>query len=233
MLSVILPVYNEADKLGKNVLKLKEFLESLDKNYEIIIAEDGSTDGSDKIAEILAKDKKIFHIHSDKKLGKGGSLKNASRHVKGNYVVYMDADLATDLKYLKDLIRFLKEYDVVVGSRYLKRSKASRTLKRFLLSKVYHFFVKVFFPDLKLTDTECGFKGFNRDVFLTLNKEIRNDGWSWDLEFLVKAKKRGLTIKEIPITWKEGENTKMNLFRDSLSQFFEIIRIKLGVKIGR
>ena len=233
MLSAILPVYNEADKLGRNVLKLKEFLESLDKNYEIIIAEDGSTDGSDKIAEILAKDKKIFHIHSDKKLGKGGSLKHASLYVRGDYVVYMDADMATDLKSVKDVVRFLKEYDVVVGSRYLKGSKISRSLKRFLLSKIYHFFVKVFFPGLKLTDTECGFKGFKRDVFVNLNKGIRNNGWSWDLEFLVKAKKRGLSIKEIPVKWEEGKDTKMNLFRDSISQFFGIIRIKLGVKIGR
>ncbi len=226
MISFILPVYNEANKLKRNVVRLKNFLDSLKINYEIIIAEDGSTDGSDKIAERLMKDKKTIHIHSDKKLGKGGALKHASLYVRGDHVVYMDADLATDLKYLKDLIRFLKEYDLVIGSRYLKRSKASRILKRFLLSKIYHFFVKVFFPDLKLTDTECGFKGFKRDVFVNLNKGIRNNGWSWDLEFLVKAKKRGLSIKEIPVKWEEGKDTKMNLFRDSISQFFEILKIK-------
>ncbi|MCK4496639.1 MAG: glycosyltransferase [Candidatus Aenigmarchaeota archaeon] len=229
MISFILPVYNEADKLKRNVIRLKNFLDSLNINYEIIIAEDGSTDGSDRIAEGLSSDKKIVHIHSDKRLGKGGSLKNASSYVRGDYVIYMDADLATGLKHLKDVISFLKEYDVVIGSRYLKGSRASRTLKRFLLSKVYHFFVKFFFPGLKLTDTECGFKGFKRDVFLNLNKHVRNNGWSWDLEFLVKAKKYGLRIKEIPVSWKEGEDTKFNLFSDSLSQFLEILKIKFEI----
>lgn len=226
MISFILPVYNESDKLEGNVMKLENFLGSLNINYEIIIAEDGSTDGSDKIAERLSKDKKIIHVHSDERLGKGGSLKNAGPYVRGNYVICMDVDLATNLKHVKDVIRFLREYDVVIGSRYLKGSKTSRTLKRFLLSKIYHSFVKLFFPSLKLTDTECGFKGFKKEIFVNLNKQVRNNEWSWDLEFLVKAKKHGFKIKEIPIVWKEGETTKMNLFRDSLSQFLEILKIK-------
>ena len=230
MISFILPVYNEADKLERNVNKLKHFLDSLGIDYEIIIAEDGSTDGSDRIAERLARDRRIIHIHSDKKLGKGGSLKNASSYVRGEYVIYMDADLATDLKHVKDVIKFLKEYDVVIGSRYLKRSKISRTLKRFLLSKIYHFFVRLFFPSLGLTDTECGFKGFKKEVFVNLNRKVRNSGWSWDLEFLVKSRKMGLKIKEIPVCWREGKETKMNLFRDSLSQFFEIVRIRGEVR---
>lgn len=227
MISYILPVYNEADKLEKNVNELKDFLDSLDGNYEIIISEDGSTDGSDRIAERLSRNEKIVHVHSDERLGKGGSLKNAAPRVRGNHVIFMDADLATDLKHLKDIIRFLREYDVVIGSRYLKESRASRTLKRFSLSKVYHLFVRLFFPGLKLTDTKCGFKGFRKDVFVNLNKQVRNNGWSWDLEFLVKARKQGLRIREIPVSWKEGETTKINLFRDSISQFFEIIIIKL------
>jgi len=229
MISYILPVYNEADKLERNVTKLKNFLNSLDRNYEIIIAEDGSTDGSDRISERLSRDERIVHIHSDKKLGKGGSLKNAAPYVRGDYVIYMDADLATDLKNLKDLLRFLKEYDVVIGSRCLESSKISRTLKRFLLSKVYHFFVKLFFPGLKLTDTKCGFKGFKKGVFENLNKDVRNNDWSWDLEFLVKAKKQDFKIKEIPISWKEGEDTKVNLIRDGFSQFLEILKIKFEV----
>ncbi len=211
--------------------KLKNFLDSLKIDYEIIIAEDGSTDGSDKIAERLSRDKKIVHVHSNKKLGKGGSLKNAVSFVKGD-VIYMDVDLATGIENVKDVMRFLEEYDVVIGSRYLKSSETSRTLKRFLLSKIYHFFVRMFFPGLGLTDTECGFKGFKRKVFVNLNKQIRNSEWSWDLEFLVRAKNKGYSIKEIAVKWKEGKETKMNLFRDSLSQFFEIIRIKLEVTIG-
>lgn len=232
MISLILPVYNEADKLERNVNKTRDFLNSLNINYEIIIAEDGSTDGSDKISEKLSRDKKIIYVHSDKKLGKGGSLKNAAPHVRGNRVIYMDADLATDLKHLKDVIKFLKKYDVVIGSRYFKGSKSSRSMKRLLLSKVYHFFIKLFFPGLKLTDTKCGFKGFKRDVFVNLNKHIRHNGWSWDLEFLVKAKKRGFRIKEIPVDWKEGKDTKVSLFVNSLSQFVDIIRIKLELTVN-
>lgn len=229
MISYILPVYNEADKLERNVTKLENFLDSFDRNYEIIIAEDGSTDGSDRISERLSRDGKIVHAHSDKKLGKGGSLKNAAPYVRGDYVIFMDADLATNLKCVKDVVKFLKEYDVVIGSRYLKGSKTSRTLKRFLLSKVYHSFVKLLFPGLKLTDAKCGFKGFKGEIFVNLNKQIRNNGWDWDLEFLVKAKRRGYKIKEIPVSWKEGEDTKVNLFRDSLSQFLGILKIKFEV----
>ncbi len=225
-ISVILPVFNESDKLETSVFRLRMYLDSLNTEYEIIIAEDGSTDGSDKIAKRLAERDVIIHIHSDERLGRGGALKRAGKLVRGEYIIYMDADLATESRYIGIMIKHLRRYKIVIGSRYHNHSNASRSVKRLFLSRIYHSIVRIMFPSLRLSDTECGFKGFRRGVFLSINRQVRNNGWSWDLEFLARAKRRGLKIKEIPITWKEGRTTTVNIIRDSLSQFLEIFRIK-------
>lgn len=227
MISFILPVYNEADRLERNVARVKNHLDSLGISYEIIIAEDGSTDGSEGVAARLAKSGDVVHLHHKERLGRGGALKRAGLIAGGEYIIYMDIDLAADVRHIGDMLRHLKRYDIVTGSRYHKGSVAERSLQRLVLSKAYHFMVRLVFPSLRLSDTECGFKGFRRGVFILLNRSVRNSGWSWDLEFLVRARRTNLNIREMPVTWRECRTTRVNIIRDSMSQFLEIFRIKV------
>ena len=139
MVSVVLPAYNEADKLEGAVTKISQALKETGYRYEIIIAEDGSTDGTAERAEELAqKFPYVKHIHREKRLGRGTALNNAFRQCSGEVLVYMDLDLATDLKSLKPLVDAItvEGYDLSTGSRMLPESKVERSLRRRLAQKV-------------------------------------------------------------------------------------------------
>jgi len=229
MLSLVFPVYNEEKNLEKNMIKTMEFLNKLKTGYEIIIAEDGSTDRTYEIGLRLSKKyKNIRVLHSSIKLGRGKALKRAFFLAKGKYVGYMDIDLATDLKSLKDLIRYVKKYDVVTGSRYLKNSKIKRTHKRIFLSWSYNFLARLLFNS-RIHDHQCGFKAFKKKVVVRLNKLSNADHWFWDTEILILAQKYGYSVREFPVSWKESRKTKVNVFGDSLNMFINLIKLRMKI----
>ncbi|MEM2736685.1 MAG: glycosyltransferase family 2 protein [Thermoproteota archaeon] len=226
--SVILPAYNEAARIEQAVEAIIETLRDISSHYEIIIAEDGSTDGTDKIASRLsAKYPFIIHIHSDKRLGKGRALTQAFKRSRGEILVYMDVDLATNLKYLKDLIQVVREgYDFATGSRYLQESKIKRSLLRLIASRIYNSIMRLLFKT-GIKDHQCGFKAFNRSSLLKIIDQVKAEHWFWDTEILVKASRKGFKIKEIPVEWVEGKTTKVRLLKDSIVMFTQALRLWL------
>ncbi len=140
--SVVLPAYNEVDKLEGAVTKVSQALKDSGYSFEIVIAEDGSTDGTtERSEEIAQKYTYVKHIHREKRLGRGTALNNAFKQCGGEVFVYMDLDLATDLKYLKPLVDAItvEGYDFSTGSRMLPESKVERSLSRSISSKSYNF----------------------------------------------------------------------------------------------
>ncbi|RLI79007.1 glycosyltransferase family 2 protein [Archaeoglobales archaeon] len=223
--SVVLPAYNEAKRIENAIKKTEETLKEIGCDYEIIVAEDGSTDGTDKIVQKLVNDR-IKHLHSDERLGRGKALMNAFEKANGDVVVYIDVDLATDIKHLKELINTIQiGYDVATGSRLLRESKAKRSFERELYSKVYNFLVRLFLKS-KIRDHQCGFKAFRRDVVLELGKKAKDNHWFWDTEILVLAQRSGYKVKEIPVEWREGEDTKVKR-SDVLYMFSSILKMWL------
>jgi len=228
MITVIVPAYNEAKTIEKAVSSISQKLREMKVKYRIIIAEDGSTDGTYDIAQGIAKnDEHVKISHSNKKLGRGLALKNCNKLVKGKFVIYMDADLSTKLNSLDLMIKELEYNDVVVGSRYIRGSKYKRSPLRLLLSKVFNFIRMVLFPELKIKDCQCGFKGFKKSVFIELNKKTKSNGWFWDTELLIRADKEGIKIKEIPIMWKENKRTSVRLVKDISELLWGLIKLKL------
>ena len=123
MISVILPVYNEEGYVGRNTPLILRELKKIDKSCEIIIVEE-SSDNTPAIAENLAKNyKSIRHCHFDKRLGKGKAIENGIKISCGDKIIFMDIDLSVDLSALSTLIKMLDTYDVVIGSRYHRKSK--------------------------------------------------------------------------------------------------------------
>ncbi len=224
--SVILPAYNEAERLEKTVKVVKDHLERLGYDYEIIIAEDGSTDGTDEIARRLAEeDDRIVHLHSDERLGRGRALTNAIKNAKGDIVAYIDVDLSTDMSHFKELIKAVEEgYDVVTGSRLMKESRTERPFKRDIASKVYNFLVRLMLGS-KLRDHQCGFKAFRKSSVLPLLDKVKDNHWFWDTELLVLAQREGLKVKEIPVRWRQGRDTKVRFRRDVVYMFSQILRM--------
>jgi glycosyltransferase involved in cell wall biosynthesis len=234
VVSVVLPAYNEADKLEPAVSKISAALNEIGYPYEIVIAEDGSTDGTDQRAdELEQKYSFVRHIHREKRLGRGTALNNAFKQCRSEVFVYMDLDLATDLKALKPLIQAItvEGYDFSTGSRLLPQSKVERSLRRDLSSKTFNFLVRHMLGS-KVHDHQCGFKAFKREPTMLLLNEVEATHWFWDTEILVRAHRHGFKIKEIPVEWKSGAGTKVNLFKDSYSMFKQIVKLwwKLKVK---
>lgn len=226
-ISIVFPAYNEANALERTIKKVINTLESFTDSYEIIIAEDGSTDGTDKIAEQLAKkNSHIKHIHRQKRLGRGTALKNSFKQSNGKTLVYMDLDLSTDLIHLKELIESIsvQGFDLATGSRLLSKSKVSRSWTRNIASSSYNFIVRKLLGS-KVKDHQCGFKSFRREPLLDLLDEVDATHWFWDTEILVRANRKGYKIKEIPVLWKSGRDTKVRLLKDSLNMFWQAVSL--------
>jgi glycosyltransferase involved in cell wall biosynthesis len=226
--SVVLPAYNEVDLLDVAVEKISQALKESGYSFEIIIAEDGSTDGTAERSEELSKKYScVKHIHREKRLGRGTALKNAFKQSNGEVLVYMDLDLSTDLKSLKPLIDAItiEGYDLSTGSRMLPESKVERSLRRSTSSKTYNFLVRHMLGS-KLRDHQCGFKAFEREPVIQLLDEVEATHWFWDTEILVRASRRGYKIKEIPVEWKSGKETKVNLFKDSWNMFTHVVKLR-------
>jgi glycosyltransferase involved in cell wall biosynthesis len=225
--SVVFPAYNERDYLESAVEKVTKALDEFAHSYEIIIAEDGSTDGTAERSEELSRRYPyVKHIHGEKRLGRGTALNNAFRLSSGQVLVYMDLDLATELKHLKPLVEAIsvEGYDFATGSRMLPESKVERSLRRKISSKFYNFLVRSILGS-KLRDHQCGFKAFTREPTLQLIGEVSARHWFWDTEILVRAARKGYRIKEIPVTWKSGRKTKVNLFKDSYKMGKQVLKL--------
>ena len=225
--SVVFPAYNEADSLEAAVDEVTQALNEFTRSYEIIIAEDGSTDGTDKLAAALAeKYPFVKHIHGEKRLGRGAALKNAFKQSNGEVLVYMDLDLATDLKHLKALVEAVASegYDFATGSRMLPESNVKRSGTRNIASKTYNFMVRAVLGS-KVKDHQCGFKAFRREPLMQLLDEVEAKHWFWDTEILVRAYRKGYKIKEIPVSWKGGRETKVRLLQDSFNMGWQILSL--------
>lgn len=230
LISIILPAYNEAKILERNAVFLRGFMKKYYQEFEIIIGNDGSRDSTFEVARRLSSEyPEIKAIGYKMNRGRGNILKYASRFVKGNKVMFIDVDLPTalDIEKLKIMLDSLEKYDISVASRYLPASNIRRKPIRAFLSAGYKVLVRIAFPYLRMSDSQCGCKAFRRNVFAELNKRIKNKRWSWDLEMFINAHKLGYNVKEIPITWKEEGKSSINIMFDPIEQIVDLIKLRL------
>ncbi|MEA1907470.1 MAG: dolichyl-phosphate beta-glucosyltransferase [Euryarchaeota archaeon] len=225
--SLVLPAYNEAERLNAAVTKTAGVLCKITSSFEIIIAEDGASDGTDKIAESLASEYPyVVHIHSDERLGRGTALNRAFKSAHGDILVYIDVDLATDMLHLSELIEQIRSgYDLATGSRMMPESDAVRSAKRGIASNGFNFLVRTILGS-KLYDHQCGFKAFNRRALLDLLDQVRDEHWFWDTEILVRAQRAGYTVAEFPIRWRPGSSTKVDMTRDVVGMGLAILKLR-------
>lgn len=228
-LSIVVPAYNEAFMLRQNVETMEKVVSQITNSYEIIIAEDGGTDETARIAnEISNNCSKVVHLHSDHRLGKGLALKRALRASKGRVFVFMDADLSTSLDHLHDVVKLVENgYDMVLGSRHVRGAYVKRPFSRDIASRAYNFLVKLLFWD-NVSDHQCGFKGFDHQAVKCIMEEITENGFLFDTELVVRMKQRKLRIIEIPVKWAEPENriSKFNLLVDGIRMGLGIVKLR-------
>jgi glycosyltransferase involved in cell wall biosynthesis len=224
--SIVLPAYNEAKRMEDTVERTAAALREISTSFEIIIAEDGSKDGTDRICESLAKKYDfVKHLHSNERQGRGRALNRAFRSSKGEILGYIDVDLATDMKHLLELIQSIRDgYDFATGSRMLPQSDVKRPFKRGFASKGFNFLTRLMLGS-KLYDHQCGFKSFRREALFALMDKIKDTHWFWDTELFVRAQRAGYKVKEFPVEWRQGGTTKVNLVKDVFGMGSQIFRL--------
>ena len=212
MIVVTVPACNESKNLRKCVEMLLKVTPRLGEDFHILIAEDGSTDGTDIIAQELERMyTQVTHLHSPQKLGKGLALKQAFNTVEGDIYAFIDCDLATNMKFFPQLINSIKEgNDLALGSRYMEGAKVHRTVLRDLSSRVYNRLIRMLFKD-NVLDHQIGFKAFSNRLIKDILNECNSTGWFWDTEILIRSIYNNYKIIEFPVEWKEKKNNKGSL----------------------
>jgi len=214
LIVVTVPAYNESRFLEKCVEKLLAETSLLNDDFRIVIAEDGSTDGTDEIARNLELlHPRVVHLHSYKRLGRGAALKNAWNKVKGDVYLFVDCDLATDMMYYPRLIGAIMEgHDLAIGSRHVAGATVRRPLLRELASRVYNLLVRVMFRD-GVRDHQLGFKAFSSQLITDLLEKCESNDWFWDTEIIVRSVRYGYRWLEFPVEWEEKKTKKTRIKR--------------------
>ncbi|HJJ42405.1 MAG TPA: glycosyltransferase family 2 protein [Methanocorpusculum sp.] len=225
LITAVIPVYNDIESLKTAIPKSISALEKFGRDFEIIIAEDGSTDGSREFAEEYGKkDSRVRLLHSDERQGRGRALNRALSEAKGDIFCYYDVDLATDIKHLPELIsRIENGADVSTGSRLMKNSDIKRSGDREIASRGYNFLVRMFLKS-KLHDHQCGFKAYKTEVLKNLVQKIQAPHWFWDTESLILAQRAGCRVEEFPVVWTQGPGTTVK-FKDVYNMGMDILKL--------
>jgi glycosyltransferase involved in cell wall biosynthesis len=232
-ISIVIPVHNDYHALEKAIPFSIDQLQRLGLNFELIIAEDGSTDGSRELAERWARsDHRICLLHGDERMGRGKALARSFKTARGKVICYYDADLATPLKHLPDMINaILGSSDIATGSRILPGSDASRSIDREVASRAYNFLVRLILGS-RIADHQCGFKAFKRETILPLLDEVNAEHWFWDTEVLVRGQLYGYKIREIPVQWRQGRHTAVRP-EDAVRMSYSILHLWWQLNVSK
>ncbi|MCK9579648.1 MAG: glycosyltransferase family 2 protein [Methanoregula sp.] len=223
--TAIIPVFNDRASLTKALPSSIETLSRITQQFEIIVAEDGSSDGSAELVRVFSKkDPRIRLLHSDIRLGRGRALNRAITDAKGEIICYYDVDLATNMQHLSELVTAIRNgAEISTGSRLLPSSDTVRTGGREIASRSYNFLVRLILGS-RIYDHQCGFKGFRRDSIRPILPTIQSDHWFWDTEILVRAQRMGYTVAEFPVHWRAGKGTTVRI-KDVFSMGLSILQL--------
>lgn len=232
-LVLTVPAYNEQGVLEESVSALTDFMEKTfpDTDWTIILAENASTDKTHEIAGRLSERHKQVETMHLKEKGRGKALKASWSSRKADVYAYCDADLATDIRHLPQLVGAVADgQDLAAGSRYMPGSKTERTLKRLILSRGFNLAAKIMLGT-RVSDLQCGFKAVSPRIISGILPHVKNNNWFFDTELIVRAEKaRGYGITEIPVTWSEKRNSKVQTLPTVREYLFCMRRLRREIQ---
>lgn len=233
-LSVIFPIYNEEKRLLDCFKDIKKFLiNSKVKKLEFIFVNDGSTDNSFKIIKKFTSTQKIkFKIINNKKnLGKGFALKKGVLASKNDWVLTLDTDISVSLDEINRWIKkkYIKNNKIYFASRNLKSSNVEYKIHRKFIGLIFILLCRILLG-IKLSDTQCGFKLYEKKTAKKIFKILKENRFAHDIEIVQISNRYKTKIIELPVKWVHKENSKINLIKDSLDIFFSLLKFRFRSK---
>ena len=235
-LSIIIPAYNEEQRIIPTLQSIAAFLHSDRITAEVLVVDDGSRDGTARcVEEMVNSFPQLRLVRNPGNRGKGYSIRHGFAESRGRRVLMSDADLSTPIEEIHKLLPFLvsKGYGGAIGSRAVDRStvEVPQGWLRRTMGKTFNRLVRML-TGLPFRDTQCGFKLLDREAFLPIFRVARVDRFSYDVEILMLARRRGIGIAEIPVIWRNSPQSKVNFARDSVQMLGDIVRMVIREKTG-
>jgi len=228
-LSIVIPAFNEEQRLGPSLQKILGYLDGKSFQTEIIVVDDGSTDRTAEVAGAVLEGRLPYRVlRREKNQGKGFSVREGVLASAGQVILFTDADLSTPIEELDKFIPRLEEgFDIVIGSRALPGCdiRVPQAAPREALGKVFNRLVRLFVMKGCL-DTQCGFKVFRRGAAMDLFSRLRARGFAFDVEILVLAGKLGYRVGEVPVIWCNSPPSRVRILRSSWQMLRELWRIR-------
>jgi glycosyltransferase involved in cell wall biosynthesis len=228
-LSVVLACYNEAEHLERSFEEIRAVLDDQRGAYEILFVDDVSRDRTREIIAGIVKkhaDRDIKVLLHEKNKGRGATVTDGFRAARGAIVGYLDVDLEVHARYIPSLVRAIEDGADVATVRRIYAFQI-RSLDRYFLSRGYSALTRRLLGTT-VQDTETGYKFFRRERLLPVLDAIRDGGWFWDTEFMVRAERSGLRIAEIPGAYvrKHDKTSTVNGLRDSIGYFGKLLAFR-------
>jgi glycosyltransferase involved in cell wall biosynthesis len=227
--SIIIPAYNESQRLGATLDRVLAHLEACGWKAEVLVVDDGSSDSTAELVQgYSATHPQVRLLQNPGNRGKGYSVRNGMRQAAGELLLFTDADLSAPITEAGKLFaRIAAGADVAIGSRWLDPAlqTARQPLYRQLFGRIFNLLLRLILG-LRFKDTQCGFKAFSRRAAQLIFARQRIERWGFDPELLFLAGQLGLKVEEVPVEWADDPRTKIRPLRDGLRIFSEMLRIR-------
>jgi len=238
-LSIVIPAYNEEKRLGRSLARIRDYFAGHApglEGIEILVVDDGSTDATARVAEDCAGEMRYLRVLANgTNRGKGYSVRRGVLEARGRLVLFTDADLSSPIEESEKLLCALADgHDVAIGSRALDRSLIAVRQSRFRewAGIIFNRMVRLL-TGLPFEDTQCGFKAFVRERCRIVFEQQRIERFGFDPEILFLARRHGLRAVEVPVRWAHDPGTKIQMLRDSLRMFTDLLCIRWNWLLGR
>lgn len=235
MISIVIPVFNEENRIRKSLDEIGSFLKTYKEPSEVVIVDDGSWDSTPKILEEYKNKMKLQVVTLKNNQGKGAAIRAGIGTAKGEKILFTDIDLSVPINFLESFNEALTpEIDIVIGSREHPDSKIE--VKQFWLREAAGYSFTVLtnaILQVGASDFTCGFKLFRREAARKIFAKQLINRWTFDAETLFLAKKYEFEVKEMPVEWKHGEGSKVRFPQDLIESFFALLQIRINDWMGK
>lgn len=226
-LSLVIPAYNEEGRLRNSLDEIIRFVRDQQFPIEVVIVNNNSTDNTQAVIDEATAEFPFIRGLIEYQQGKGAAVRTGMLAAENEYLFICDADLSMPVsEVLKFLPPQLKGYDIAIASREAPGAvRIDEPPFRHFIGRIFNMIVRLF-AVRGFHDTQCGFKCFRRDVAHDLFPLQTIEGWSFDVEMLHIAQRRGYLIEEVPITWYYKNNSKIKPFHDAMKMFRDVLKIR-------